>query len=59
MTSFLRDTPRGVERGWMNDKYTAREKAHALHVLSGQVVLTKHPYDRAGVRSLRERFIAS
>lgn len=46
MSTFLRQRGDKVEREWMNDRYTAAERASALHVLSGCVVIVRHPYRR-------------
>lgn len=35
-----------LESVWLPDSRTAREKAHAIHVLAGAVVIVRHPYDR-------------
>jgi hypothetical protein len=43
---LLRRRGEKIESAWVSDRFTAREKAHALHVLSGSVVLVRHPYDR-------------
>lgn len=43
---FLRESPRGVERAWVPNGRTAREKAHALFVLGQAVTVARHPYDR-------------
>lgn len=42
---FLRERRGCVERVRVDDKYTAREKAHALFVLGGAVVVAGHPHD--------------
>lgn len=46
MVTFLRRRRETVERAWYSDKFTAREKGHALFVLGDAVVLARHPYDR-------------
>lgn len=43
---FLRRRRDEVETVWLSDKHTAIEKGRALHVLTGAVVLVRHPYQR-------------
>ena len=42
---FLRRRGDKVEHVWSSDFHTATEKARALNVLSGAVILVRHPYD--------------
>jgi hypothetical protein len=43
---WLRQSPRGDEVAWSNDKYTAAQKADACHVLGDAIIIARHPYDR-------------
>lgn len=44
---FLRKRNDEIQYAWMPDQYTARDKAKALHILSGSVALLRHPYERS------------
>lgn len=43
---FLRRRREKIERVWTSEQSSPDEKRHALTVLSGAVVLVRHPYDR-------------
>jgi hypothetical protein len=43
---FLHKRGDTVDQGRMDEKFTARERAHAYFVLDGQISLLRHPYDR-------------
>lgn len=42
---FLRERDGKQERVYMDENYSAKEKADALYILRGQVILVKHPFD--------------
>lgn len=44
--NFLRKRRDVIEHAWMSDKYTAKDRGHALHVLGGAVILVRHLYQR-------------
>lgn len=43
---FLRKRGEAVEQIIITKRYTATQKAQAMDILHGQVIIARHPYDR-------------